>query len=92
MNFTDYMIPTRDVNLLALTATTEGASNCDCLRDVSSADTVEVLPSPNPRETWLRIPGAIMRVHHETGRVTFTGTPMVDSVRVSFERIDTNRH
>lgn len=91
MLFTDYLIPTCDGNLLALTEGEEGTSRCDSLADISSSEALERRASPNPRETWIPIPGAIMRVHHETGRILFDGKPAYPHVRITFERLDMNR-
>lgn len=91
MLFTDYLIPSSNCNLLALTNDEEGAFGCDSLVNISSSDALEVLVPPSPRETWLRIPGAIMKIHSEMGRVVFEGTPLIPGVRVTFERLDLNR-
>jgi len=92
MLFTDYLIPASNCNLLALTDGEEGSFGCDSLLNISSSDTLEILVPPNPRETWLRIPGAIMKIHFESGRVMFEGVPWIPNVRVTFERLDLNRH
>jgi hypothetical protein len=91
MVFTDYLIPSSNCNLLALTNDEEGSFGCDSLENISSSDALEILPAPNLRESWFRIPGAIMKINSELGRVVFEGTPLNPSVRVTFERLDLNR-
>lgn len=91
MRFTNYAIPARRGNLLAMTDGEPGTTKSDSLTDVSSSETLEVMPTPNSRVTWLRIPGAIMKVHHVLGTVEFEGTPINGMVLITFDRVDLNR-